>query len=74
MDRSRLRKLMSDDQDGCEWVNVSFGTGPLGSLGQRAVTHLCVENGFLDFTWYCGDICLQCFDAVGWAAGRASGL
>ena len=41
MDRSRLRKLMSDDQDGCEWVNVSFGTGPLGSLGQRAVTHLC---------------------------------
>jgi len=20
------------------------------------------------------DICLQCFDAVGWAAGRASGL
>ena len=23
----------------------------------------------------CGDLmCLQCFDAVGWAAGRASGL
>jgi len=21
-----------------------------------------------------GIICLQCFDAVGWAAGRASGL
>jgi len=20
------------------------------------------------------DVCLQCFDAVGWAAGRASGL
>jgi len=20
------------------------------------------------------DLCLQCFDAVGWAAGRASGL
>ena len=50
MDRSKLRKLMSDDQDGCEWVNVSFGTGPLGSLGQRAVKHR-VENGFLDFSW-----------------------
>jgi len=22
----------------------------------------------------CAKICLQCFDAVGWAAGRASGL
>jgi len=22
----------------------------------------------------CGNLCLQCFDAVGWAAGRASGL
>ena len=21
-----------------------------------------------------GNLCLQCFDAVGWAAGRASGL
>jgi len=28
------------------------------------------------FPYMCGDltICLQCFDAVGWAAGRASGL
>ena len=32
MDRSRWRKLIkvSDDQDGCEWVNVSCGTGPPG--------------------------------------------
>jgi len=22
----------------------------------------------------CSSVCLQCFDAVGWAAGRASGL
>jgi len=29
---------MSDDQDGCEWVNVSSGTG----LGQKAVKRLCV--------------------------------
>ena len=32
----------------------------LDSPGQRAVKLVCV--------------CLQCFDAVGWAAGRASGL
>jgi len=24
--------------------------------------------------WVLSEICLQCFDAVGWAAGRASGL
>ena len=33
MDLSRWRKLMpwmSDDQDGCEWVNVSSGTGLRG--------------------------------------------
>jgi len=24
--------------------------------------------------WYKASWCLQCFDAVGWAAGRASGL
>jgi len=23
---------------------------------------------------YCFSLCLQCFDTVGWAAGRASGL
>ena len=32
IDRSRWRKLirMVDDQDGCEWVNVSSGIGPPG--------------------------------------------
>ena len=30
---------MSDDQDGCEWVNVSSGTG---LPGQKAVKQLCV--------------------------------
>jgi len=40
-----------------------------GSPGQRAVKRacMCVIN-----TVKC--YCLQCFDAVGWAAGRASGL
>ena len=27
MDRSKWRKLIKDGQDGCEWVNVSSGTG-----------------------------------------------
>jgi len=29
MDRSRWRKVIKDsaDEDGCEWVNVSSGTG-----------------------------------------------
>ena len=30
---------MSDDQDGCEWVNVSSGTG---LPGQKAIKRLCV--------------------------------
>jgi len=30
-------------------------------------------HGFFNCTYAC-DLCLQCFDAVGWAAGRASGL
>jgi len=36
--------LMIRIQDGCEWVNVSSGTGPVhpGSPGQRAVKQLCV--------------------------------
>jgi len=26
MDRSKWRKLIKDDQDGCEWVSFSSGT------------------------------------------------
>ena len=34
---------MFDDQDGCEWVNVSSGTGlPYTTPGQKAVKRLCV--------------------------------
>jgi len=36
----------------------------LGSPGKRAIKRVCV----------CVCVCLQCFDAVGWVAGRASGL
>jgi len=34
---------MSDDPDGCEWVNVSSGTGLPGGPGQKAVKRLCVR-------------------------------
>ena len=33
---------MSDDQDGCEWVRVSSGTGLPGCPGPKAVKQLCV--------------------------------
>jgi len=44
-----------------------------GSPGQRAVKrfYVCVQCFTVDLLL---KICLQCFDAVGWAAGRASGL
>jgi len=33
---------MSDDQDGCEWVNVLLVPAYPGSPGQTAVKRLCV--------------------------------
>jgi len=33
---------MSDDQDGCEWVSVSSGTGLPGLSWTKAVKRLCV--------------------------------
>ena len=39
-----------------------------GSPGKRAVKWLCV------CVWYHDRSGLQCFDAVGWAAGRTSGV
>ena len=33
---------MSDDQDGCEWVSVSSGTGLPGLSRTKAVKQLCV--------------------------------
>jgi len=32
---------MSDDQDGCEWVNVSSGTGPLGLSRTKGLLNGC---------------------------------
>jgi len=46
MDRSRWWKQIGifDDHDGCEWVNVSSGTGSpvVPDKIQRAVKQLCV--------------------------------
>jgi len=33
---------MSDDQDGCEWVNVFFWYRPTQVVGPEAVKQLCV--------------------------------
>jgi len=46
----RWRKLitMVDEQEGCEWINVSSGTGSPGRHGQRAVKRLCVCNYLAD--------------------------
>jgi len=41
-----------------------------GSPGKRAVKRVCVCVCVLSLPLYC----LQCFDAAGWASGRASGL
>ena len=41
----------------------------LGSPGQRAV-----KRSLLLLSLVQQYFCLQCFDTVGWAAGRASGL
>ena len=45
MDRSKWRKFikrMSDDLDGCEWVNIVLVTAYPGSPGQKDVKRLCV--------------------------------
>jgi len=33
---------MSDDQDGCEWVSISSGTGLPGLSRTKALKRLCV--------------------------------
>jgi len=44
------------------FLGGDLGTGELGDLKKAFHIYL-----FIDY-------CLQCFDAVGWATGRASGL
>ena len=42
MDRSRWRKLIKDDQDGCVWVNVSSGTGWTRVVRDKGPLNGCV--------------------------------
>jgi len=44
--------------------------GVVASLDVSYIKPLCCNIFLISFR----QICLQCFDAVGWAAGRASGL
>jgi len=45
------------------------------SAWKRRAGFKCVEAlGGIIIIIMSSEICLQCFDAVGWAAGRASGL
>ena len=46
----------------------------LGSPGQRAVKWVCVCACVRACVRVDTSFCLQCFDTVGWAAGRASSL
>jgi len=40
-----------------------------------SLSRVCVSGPLIGYgTWLRHYVCLQCFDAVGWAAGRASGL
>jgi len=41
-------------------------------LSDESSRHFC--SGLTEGRALKADICLQCFDAVGWVAGRASGL
>ena len=92
---------MSDDQDGCEWVNVSSGTcntqmqtnGEMNKRQQQKtpliqqyvitkqttaypVLHVGMSLSYLTRVQKLlgNSVLIQCFDTVGWAARRASGL
>ena len=53
-------------------ISFTFLVPASGSPGKRAVkrAYVCM----FVFMYAFSALCLQCFDAVGWAAGRASGL
>ena len=53
---------MSDDQDGCEWVSVSFGTGLPGFPGPKAVKRLCVRVGVCVCMYVCMYVCMCDFN------------
>ena len=51
---------MSDDQDGCEWVNVSSGTSLPAQSRTKAVKQVYVSAcvGVGGCVWVCGCVCV----------------
>jgi len=75
-------KTESKDDDGVAGDEEEVQPSPAKKLKGKAVSN---KPAFIwksepvqpvehPFTGHCHTFCLQCFDAVGWAAGRASGL
>ena len=56
--------------------SIPVQSSPLNLTGrqQQLKQQLKQQLQIGTFRKYCIALCLQCFDAVGWAAGRASGL
>ena len=59
------------------WLSSAVPLRRASLVSQQGVWicwHSDVQSRQLFVVVYCTVCCLQCFDAVGWAAGRASGL
>ena len=58
------------------WICIAHNSlEPEWSRFKVGNNYSCVFNFCVcDFCFIIDALCLQCFDAVGWAAGRASGL
>ena len=55
-------------------INISdHEETPLHTVYEEVLKEAKVSQSFFTY-WHCAPPCLQCFDAVGWVAGRASGL
>ena len=60
---------LTDDSHSSTSSNINIRL-PSALLTYLVVVGTCGEN----YDYLKRNLCLQCFDAVGWAAGRASGL
>jgi len=56
----------------CVWIELNWIFN-LKNMYIRYIVNILCENWFIHFEQII-NTCLQCFDAVGWAARRASGL
>ena len=62
---------MIDDHDTCEWVNVSSGTGSPKQSRTKGRETVVVVVVVVVLVFIMLFECLQCFDTVGWVAGKA---